>query len=336
MDDGGQVRHRHVMPRDAGMLFILGGVAELVAVLELGSNATRCLLARVSPGVGFQVIDEERVQTRLGGGPPGTLPREAVDQTLLAVHRFLRRVRQGNGLRVLAVATAAVRDARNREHLLEPLRREEGVRVHVLGGSQEARLGAQAAVHASAVHDGLVADLGGSSLQLTRLHRGRALATASLPLGTVRTTRRFLHHDPPTPGELRALRGEVRRHLLRRLPAAGRSDELVGLGGTVRALARIHLGLHGIMTRSRHGLRVGQPDVTAIRERLAGLPLADRRWIPGLKAERADIIVAGAIVVEEVMQLGGYPAVIVCEQGVRDGLLLREAFTQGGVNGGLP
>jgi len=322
------------MPLDAGMLFILGGVAELVAVLELGSNATRCLLARVSPGVGFQVIDEERVQTRLGGGPPGTLPREAVDQTLLVVHRFLQRVRSGNGLRVLAVATAAVRDAQNREHLLEPLRRDEGVRVRILSGSQEARFGAHAAVHAMAVRDGLVADLGGSSLQLTCLRRGRVLATASLPLGTIRSTRCFFHHDPPTPRELRALRREVRRHLHRDLRAAGRSNELVGLGGTVRTLARIHLGLHGIPPSSRHGLRLGQSDVTAIRERLAALPLADRRRVPGLKAERADIIVAGAVVVEEVMRLGGYPAVIVCEQGVRDGLLLRETFKQGGVNEG--
>lgn len=301
-------------------------MADLVALVELGSNATRCLLARVTPGVGFQVIDEERVQTRLGGGVPGTLPREAVDQTLLAVHRFLARVRNGNGLRVLAVATSAVRDAENRECLLGPLRREEGVHVRVLSGSQEARLGALAAVRTIAAHDGLVADLGGGSLQLTRLRRGRVLATASLPLGIVRTTRRFLHHDSPTPRELRALRGEIRTHLRADLPTAWRGDELIGLGGTVRALARLHLRTHALQRASRHGLRLRQSDVTAMRERLEALPLNDRRRIPGLKAERADVIVAGAVVFEEVMRLSGYLGLIVCEHGVRDGLLLRETF----------
>jgi exopolyphosphatase/guanosine-5'-triphosphate,3'-diphosphate pyrophosphatase len=301
-------------------------MSELVALLDLGSNAARFLLARISVGVGFRVLREERVQTRLGGGLPGTLPRQAVDRTVRAVHRFLSDVRNGQSPRVVAVATSAVRDADNRQRLLGPLRRREGIEVRVLSGREEARLGALAALRSLPIRDGVVADLGGGSLQLTRL-RGREIASiASLPLGAVRLTRRFLRHDPPPLRELRALRAEVRGRVLGALPPARRDEELIGLGGTIRALARMHLAALGGKRRSRHGLRLQQSDVTAIRERLEPLSLRERRRLRSLKAERADIILGGTIVIEELMMFGGYRTLTVCTRGVRDGLLLREAF----------
>src|SRR5262249_31288713 len=112
-------------------------MSELLALIDLGSNAARFLLTRINEGVGFRILKEERVQTRLGSGAPGHLPQDAVDSTLRAVHRFLGavnngvrpRVKYGLRPRVVAVATAAVRDAVNRERLLGPLRRREDVDV---------------------------------------------------------------------------------------------------------------------------------------------------------------------------------------------------------------
>ena len=301
-----------------------------LALLELGSNAARFVLARITPGVGFQVLDEERVQTRLGGGAPGVLPREAVEHTVEAVHRFLRRVRNGQNPRVVAVATSAVRDAASQDRVLGAIRRREGVAVRILSARQEARLGAIAALRSLPIGRGLIVDLGGASVQLTRVREGRIVSTASLALGAVRMTRRFLRHDPPTAEELRALRGEVRRALEATLPSANAGEEMVGLGGTVRALAAIHLRAVGSPRRkSRHGLRLRQSDVTTIRERLEPLPQRSRLAIRGLKAERADIILAGAIALEEAMLLGGYLTLIVCTRGVRDGLLIGEAFGAG-------
>jgi exopolyphosphatase/guanosine-5'-triphosphate,3'-diphosphate pyrophosphatase len=98
----------------------------------------------------------------------------------------------------------------------------------------------------------------------------------------------------------------------------------------VRALGRIHLAARGEEHQSRHGLRLLQPDVTRIRARLEALPLRKRRKVPGLRAERADIILAGAIVIEELMMFGGYHGLTICKQGVRDALLLRETFTEEG------
>jgi exopolyphosphatase/guanosine-5'-triphosphate,3'-diphosphate pyrophosphatase len=303
-------------------------VTQLVVVVDLGSTAVRFRLARIARGAGYRVLVQERVETRLGDGAPGTLSRDAIDGTLRAVHRFLsRHAANGREPRVVAVATSAVRDARNRERLLAPLRRNEGVEVRVLSAHAEARLGVAAAIASLPFEDGVVADLGGSSLQLSRVRHRKVLSVASLPLGAVRTTRRFLRHDPPTPRELRALRNGVRAEMLGVMPPAGRGEVMVGLGGTIRTLAGIHLGAHRGERKHRHGLRLHQSDVTAIRERLEAVSRQQRGKIRGLKRERADIILAGAIVVEEAMVFGGYLRLVVCTRGVGDGILLRETFS---------
>jgi exopolyphosphatase/guanosine-5'-triphosphate,3'-diphosphate pyrophosphatase len=307
---------------------------EVIALLDLGSNAARFLLAEMAPGVGVRILRAERVQTRLGAGPPGALSRAAVDAAVSAVHRFLASVRNGhtNGHRprVLAFATAAVRDAENRERLLGVLRRREGVDVAVLSAREEARLGALAARRSFDLRHGLVMDLGGGSLHLTRIRNRQVVSIASLPLGAVRLTRRFLAHDPPGPDELRALRREVRDQLDGRVPPAERGEAVVALGGTIRALASVHLGSYRPRRDDRHGLLLRQSDIMAIRERLEPLSFRGRRRIRGLKAERADIILPGALVVEDVMVLGGYQTLMVCIRGVRDGLLLREMQRCGG------
>jgi exopolyphosphatase/guanosine-5'-triphosphate,3'-diphosphate pyrophosphatase len=317
----------------AGRRGRVGDERELIALIDLGSTAARFLLARVLPDTGYRVLYQQRVPTRLGGGPPGKLTREAVAGTSRAVHRFLRHLRTRDGLvpegespRVVAVATSAVRDARNRDRLLGALRRREGVAVQILSARQEARLGVLAALHSLPIRDGVVLDLGGSSLQVSRVRDGRIASIASVPLGAVRLTRRFLAHDPPKPRELRALRAEIRAQLAGALPSAHRGEVAIGVGGTVRALASIHLAATRGKRTERHGLRLQQSDVTAIRERLEAVPRRKRRRIGGLKAERADIILAGAMAIEEAMTFGGYLTLVVCTRGVRDGLLLRETF----------
>jgi exopolyphosphatase / guanosine-5'-triphosphate,3'-diphosphate pyrophosphatase len=302
-------------------------MSERVAVVDVGSNAVRLVLARVTPGVEFRVIRQERVQTRLAGHRAGRLPRAAVRQTLRAVRDFLAEVRTESGPRVLAIATAAVRDAPNADRLLVPLRRETGVEVHVLSGAEEARLGAAAALWGQSVDRGAVVDLGGGSLQIARIRAGRIARVSSVPLGAVRTTLRFLRHDPPRAREIQALRRETRDRLLGILPRAQAGDALIGLGGSLRALGRIYVGANGRRS-GRRQLRLRRDDVTAVRARLEPLTERQRRRVPGLRAERADVILAGAVVIEELMTLGGYEAVTLSAHGVRHGVLLRETFNR--------
>jgi exopolyphosphatase/guanosine-5'-triphosphate,3'-diphosphate pyrophosphatase len=297
-----------------------------VALIDLGSNAVRFVLAQVTPGVGYRILSKARVQTRLASGLNGHLSPRAVRETLQAVHEFLQTLPKDEGLKVLAVATAAARDASNGDALFGPLRRDAGVEVSVLSGDEEARLGALAALRTFVLARGLIIDLGGASLQLTGVRNRVPASAASFPLGAVRMTERFLHHDPPLPGEIEKLRREARRHLAGALPAFRRCGEMVGLGGTVRALARIHLGLEYSKDDSRQGLRLPRAAVTAIRANLQDLSVGERQRVPGVKPERADIILAGAVVVEEVMLFADSPTLTVCKNGVRDGILLREAF----------
>jgi exopolyphosphatase/guanosine-5'-triphosphate,3'-diphosphate pyrophosphatase len=301
-----------------------------VVLMDLGSNAVRCVLAEITPGAGYRILRKARTQTRLGSGLNSHLSARAVRETLQAVHGFLQTLPRDGDLKVLAVATAAARDADNRDALLEPLRRDAGIDVSVLSGDEEARLGANAALHTFAVIDGLTIDLGGGSLQVTKVRNRSAMATASFPLGAVRMTERFLHHDPPLPGEIEKLRREIRRHLAGALPVLRKHAEMIGLGGTVRALARIHLKLESDQDDFRQGLRLTRAAVTDIRANLQDLFLAERRRLPGVKAERADIILAGIVVLEEFMILADAPALTVCKSGVRDGILLHEAFKSNG------
>lgn len=298
---------------------------EFVALIELGSNAVRCLLTSVAPGSGFQVLLEEREQTRLGSGQLGFLPPLAVQKTVSVVRRFLRGVSAQYQPRVLAVATSAVRDANNRSDLLSRLKREADIDVRVLSGVEEAYLGARAALWSLSLQQSTVADLGGGSLQLTQVREGTIVSAASVPLGAVRMTARFFRNDPSTKQEVQALRQEIQRHCEPVLPSIATSEGMVGMGGTIRTLGRMHL-LASNKQRSRQGLILQQADVTALRERLQEVSVRERARIPGLKEERADIIFAGAVVVEEVLRLGRYRTLTVCTDGVRQGLLLHEVF----------
>ena len=188
---------------------------ELLALLDLGSNAARFVLARINPGVGYRVLQKERIQTRLGDGRAGELPPDAVALTLSSVSGFLERLGiNGAPLRLMAVATAAVRDAPNRDCLLQVLKERNGADVRLLSDREEARLGALAAMRHLPIQEGVIGDLGGGSLQLTQVRAGRITSAGGVPVGVVRMTRRFLRGDPPTPREIRALRDLVRDHLL--------------------------------------------------------------------------------------------------------------------------
>jgi exopolyphosphatase/guanosine-5'-triphosphate,3'-diphosphate pyrophosphatase len=307
----------------------------LIALVDIGSNAVRCVLAELDARPGFEILLRRREQTRLGASHSDLLPLEAVQATLRATRRFLERVRRDHGrVRVLGVATAAVRDATNRAALLAPLT-ELGVQeMRMLSGTEEGRLGAEAALRVLPLERGIVVDLGGGSLQITPVEGGAIGRSESVPIGCARLLRRFLESDPASPGELEALRAEVRAYtlpLLCDVPAQGRA--LVS-GGVIHALAGVALarGQKVPVLRSKqqtHGYVLRPAEVSALRIWLEPMTLHSRSSAPGLKAERADVIVIGAIVAEELLALSGYPELTVSRTSVREGVLWREATALG-------
>jgi exopolyphosphatase / guanosine-5'-triphosphate,3'-diphosphate pyrophosphatase len=239
------------------------------------------------------------------------------------VRCFLTRTRHWQP-RVLAIATAAARNAANREALLAPLRSIDGLELRVLSCAEEARLGAEAALRMwPAMHDGVIADLGGGSLQLTLVDASSPVYVGSMALGAARLTQSFLRHDPPAPVELARLRCEVRASLRQVLPHALRTDRLVVLGGTTRALLRSARGRPG-RPRS-HGADLDRHELEQLRALLQPLALPSRRALKFVDSQRADIMIAGAIVLEELMQVLHCARLRVCPANVRDAVLWREA-----------
>jgi len=291
---------------------------ETLALLDFGSHAARLLYVRIRPGHGYRVLDEMRVPTRLALGGRRLLPARAVRETLGAARRFLGRHKGAQ--RTVVVATAAVRDARNSETLLAPLRERPATDVRVLSWHEEARLGARAALAWGARRDATIVDLGGGSLQVSQVRDGHIVPLVSVPLGVVRTSSRFLRHDPPLGRQIARLQRVVVDQLKDVLSSC--DGPLVGLGGTVRALSRMSAALDGRRTRSALSFSA----ICALRRLVAALSRRRRRQLPGLKAHRVDTIVAGAVILEMVMALGRYDSLHVCPHGVRHGVLLEAAL----------
>lgn len=303
---------------------------ELIALIDLGSNAARFVVARMEPGAGFRILTQKRVQTRLGGSRDGLLSSRAVMDTSRATRRFLQRVRRDADPRVVAVATAAVRDAPNRARLLSSLRHIGGVKLRVLSGREEARLGAEAAMRELPMEHGIVVDLGGGSLQVTAVRHGKLGVGKSVPLGATRLSQRFLEHNPPTVAELAQLRRHVRICLHRALPRSLQAEAMVVLGGTARVLSRAGRGSakSNQSPLKRKPATLGRRELEHMRARLEQLPLRDRKKVPGLEPQRADIIVAGAIVLEELMDYVGCLQFTATTASVREGVLWRAAASR--------
>jgi len=298
---------------------------QYIALLDFGSNAVRFVHARLSRG-GVRILDVSRVRARLASGDRGALNSESIEQCLRAAARFLKRVEPSEP-RVLAVATASVRDAPNARALVDRLPALGVSELRILSGIEEAQLGAEAALRAWPLRTGAIIDLGGGSLQWSTIRAGRAKHQLSLPLGAARLTREYIRHDPPSERDLERLREHVREQLADGLPGKRARGHLLALGGTARALARkrFRRGLGSDRPKKRRAATLSLAELVSLRVRLQNMSLEERKRLRGMRPERADILVAGALVLEQVMAQSGYDELTVCNASVREGVLWREA-----------
>ncbi|HKN65198.1 MAG TPA: Ppx/GppA phosphatase family protein [Gemmatimonadaceae bacterium] len=302
-----------------------------IAAIDIGSNSIRQIVADVSPDGGIQVVDEMKAAPRLAMGlvESGLLDEDAMSRAVEAIARMATLARQLGAERVEAVATSAVRDAANGDAFVQRVERDTGLRIRVLDGEAEARLSFRSALAHFDLGSGraVVADIGGGSLELVLSVDGVIERIASLPLGAVRLTERFLSDGSTRPKLLRALRREVRAQLRPHLPVRDwRGAPLIGSGGTFTNLAGLYLTRQGIFTaRSVHAAKIPRGDVEHLLELLHSMTPVERRELEGLNADRADIIVAGLAVVAEVMARLEARDVQVSRYGIREGILLEAA-----------
>jgi exopolyphosphatase / guanosine-5'-triphosphate,3'-diphosphate pyrophosphatase len=286
-----------------------------VAGVDLGTNTTRLLVADVVDGNVDEVHRETRI-TRLGEGVDARkrLLPVAIARVRNALSDYRRTLESLGAERTLLVATSAVRDAENGEAFLGEIEWSYGFATRLVTGDEEAALTRQGVQPAPGA---LVLDIGGGSTELLvdDFH-------ASLDMGSVRFTERFVHTDPPARDEVDACARAV-RSLLEPLDVA--PQRAIGVAGTVTTLAALDLGLDAYDRERVHGYRLSLAGTRTQLDRLAALPLAMRRDVPALDPERAPVIVAGAVILAETLARFRLDAIEVSERDILDGIALAAA-----------
>jgi exopolyphosphatase/guanosine-5'-triphosphate,3'-diphosphate pyrophosphatase len=295
-----------------------------IAVIDIGSNSGRMIVVRSVTGNSVETLAEARAPLRLASdiAASGTLTAAATERTLDALEDFLAQARAYGASRVLAVATAAVRDATNGEPFIERIRNHVGVDVEIIDGPREAALSFLGAVHSLPVDKGTLLDVGGGSVELTRF-RDRKLSKAwTLPLGALLLSDRFFSEDPPSRGERRRLIDHVTSAIESAIPALKTTDRLVGTGGTIRNLAKMDRRERSYPIPRLHGYVLSMARVDAMASLVETRPLKKRETLAGLNPDRADSIVAGALIVRTLMEALGTDEMTVSGKGLREGLAL--------------
>ena len=298
-----------------------------LAAIDVGSNTIRLTVAEVEPDGTYRILDEEREMVRLGHDMDrtGRLSEDAVERALAAIGK-MKAIADGFEVKeIRAIATSAVREAANGRAFTREVFRQHKVRIDVISGEEEAELAFRSATRHFSLdgRSSAVVDIGGGSLEVI-LAAGTVIDQIhSLPLGAVRVTERLVRSDPLRDKHWKVMRQEIDRGIragIGRLPH--RAEIMVGSGGTFTALAHMakwqREGRHG----SVQGYMFTPAELVHLLDRLREAPLDGRRQIPGLSADRADIIVGGAAVIARLVKRLGTQQILVNERGIRDGLML--------------
>jgi exopolyphosphatase / guanosine-5'-triphosphate,3'-diphosphate pyrophosphatase len=291
-----------------------------LAVIDMGSNTFRLVVFRYVPGGAFQLTEEVRESVRLSAGQvDGVLAADALDRAGIAAGLYASFCAASNVDVVDPVATSAVRDATNQGAVIKRLSADGKLPVRVLSAYDEARYGYLGAINSTTLRNGTVLDIGGGSLQLGRVEKRQLTAAGSWPLGAVRMTEQVLGDGVPAAARV----AQLRKHVLAQIGsfeglAAGEPN--VAMGGSIRTLAAMAQRATGYPLGEVHGYRLDREVLQGLIDQMASLAGRQRARIPGLKADRADITLAGAIVLDTIMERLELRSVEVCAQGLRWGV----------------
>ena len=294
-----------------------------VAAVDLGTNSTRLLVADVDDGQVDEVVRRLTI-TRLGQGVDAhsRLLPAAVERLHACLERYHAESTALRAERSLAIATSAVRDAENGSDLLREIELRYGFTTRLLSGGEEAALTLRGVSSGHELSKGtLLLDIGGGSTELVLGgENGEVAFSASLQLGCVRLTERYLGSDPPTGAELERCAEAVRNALPELEPACA-----IGVAGTVTTIAALDLGLDVYDPVRIHGHRIRVAAVERELARLAGLAVVERRNIPGLEPDRAPVIVGGAAILREVLRAYELDEIEASERDILHGAALAAA-----------
>ena len=297
-----------------------------VAIVDLGSNSARVVVVEHPiPGV-IEVVAEERLDLRLATelDESSRLSEHGIATTIDAVGEFAAFAREAGAGSIRVVATAAIRSARNRAELLARAHAELGIAIEVLDGSEEAEYAATGALHGLPIRSGVIVDVGGGSTEVARVVAGTIVGAWSFPLGALSASAEWLTQDPPTRKQLKAMRSMVAETLATSAPSGlAEGEELVATGGSARTLARLAQRQTPYPIPRTHGYSMDRDTLREVGAFLASHSAIERCAIDGVRAGRADSIVGGAVILEEMMRHLGAGRLTVASGGVREGVAMR-------------
>jgi len=296
------------------------------ATIDVGTNSVLLLVADRDAEGRFHPVAERMDITRLGRGvdATGVLSPEGMEATLRAIESFAHEARALGAEGLAVSATSAARDARNGAEFINAARARAGVTVEILPGELEARYAFEAVAGDPTVcppgSPVVVVDIGGGSTELVYGRGAGVTFRHSFDVGAVRMTERLLRGDPPTRESLAALRAFLDTTFAS-LPARTGGHQLVGVAGTVTTLYCVQHAIHPYDSRRVHGGTLTAAALSALLDRLAALPTSGRAQLPGLDPRRADVVVAGALILDAVVRRLDVASLAVSDRGLRWGLL---------------
>jgi exopolyphosphatase / guanosine-5'-triphosphate,3'-diphosphate pyrophosphatase len=300
-------------------------MTERVAIIDLGSNSARLIIMHIYRNGAYNLVYHQKETIRLSEGmnQDGTLHPMAMDRAVAILEIFAHMCKLFDVNRTIAVATAAVRSARNGKNFVKQVQTETGILLQIISGEEEAKIGFTGVINTIDVTDGLLFDLGGGSTEITLIRNRKAERVISLPFGAVNLTERFNTRDKVGESELAELTTFIEKQLVRIPWLTNINLPLIGVGGTARNIAKMDQKRKNYPFSKIHNYRLGHISVESVWRDLLKMNLAQRRKMPGLSSERADIIVAGATIVKGLFHVTGGSQLIISGCGVREGLFFR-------------
>lgn len=298
------------------------------AVIDIGTNSIRLLIASLKKGK-IHVIHKAVNTTRIGEGvhQRRMLDKKAMDRTLQGLKAFKAQAEEYGVDCFFCFATSALRDSENREIFIERVQRETGLKIDILSGDEEAEMGFLGAAGAVEEMTGVL-DIGGGSMEAIIGRKGNILKAESINIGSVRVIEQIPLGDPVDGAQIRRMREWVRRNMEREWTPDqfSKVKGWVGIGGTITSLAAMHMGLIRYSSSSIQGCILTKEAILCILKRLVGLSLDERKRVPGLQPQRADIIIPGTLICHEWMEWIGVQEIQVSDRDNLEGYFMKKVL----------
>ncbi|MFF2480601.1 Ppx/GppA family phosphatase [Paenibacillus sp. NPDC058071] len=301
-----------------------------IGIIDIGSNSVRLVVYERTSNGAHRVIDGSKRPARLSEriDEQGRLPDEALQELLETISHFQLICAHNRVGQIRAVATAAIRNASNRDDVLEAIRSETGIAIELLSGEQEASFGFLGMINAMDVQDGFLVDIGGGSTEVSLFLKRELIHTVSFPFGCVSLQRRFAGEEEEIGEEAMKSLEQLVLHAAKAVPwlSSHPSLPLVGVGGTARALGKIHQAAAKYPFTQTHNYPITGESAEELFAELHGTPLDKRKKAPGLSKDRADVIIPGLAVLKLLYRLLKSSHYRICGAGLRDGLFYSTRF----------